>query len=416
MYLTSFIHREELFDITERWLCARPEPDDGRRITQILICDGFVAGEMLEAISKALLGMVQDGPFRNERIQYKGELRDAICRSARNSTSRVEELMYHYQNNPDFFYREAPIDGFICLDRQERLLGLYRIKRPRRIAEKANLYIATGFCDGQKPAQKMAEERAWRLGIPVERLLTPPEEMGREFVDAEQVIAENFKQGSIELDRSALTIDDVAGMKIFAEGEKLSILERGLCDHPTIKTVGMEEHQGNYRASSLILEVALDKEHICRRYRDGHAWEKYLHRGISEQVLRKGIEPLLDGAKPTINIELILSTFPDAVESELGNCIHEERIIAQRDNKAYKGYIPLNVEFLVEYLFAVGLSPEISVDSFPSNSGKISAGYDQPRSGAFITSRDTAFLLIDRILNFTARDLPLPNISATRSR
>jgi hypothetical protein len=366
MYLTSFIHREELFNITERWLCARPEPDDGRRITQILICDGFVAGETLEAISKVLLAMVHDGPFRNGRIQYKGELRDAICRSAKNTTSRVEELIYHYQSNPDFFYREAPIDGFVCLDRQERLLGLYRIKRPRRIAEKANRYIANWiFAMVKNQAQKMAEERAWRLGIPVERLLTPPEEMVREFVDAEQVIAENFKQGSIELDRSALTIDDVAGMKIFAEGEKLSILERGLSDHPTIKIVGTAEHRGNYRANSLILEVSPDKEHICRRYRDGNAWEKYLHRGISEKVLRKGIEPLLDGARPTINIELILSTFQDAVESELGNSIHEERIIAQRDNKAYKGYIPLNVEFLVEYLFAVGLSPEVSVDSLP---------------------------------------------------
>jgi len=62
---------------------------------------------------------------------------------------------------------------------------------------------------------------------------------------------------------------------------------------------------------------------------------------------------------------LILSTLPDMVESELGNSIHEERIIAQRNNKVYKGYIPMNVEFLIEYLFAVGLSPQIPIDSLP---------------------------------------------------
>jgi len=62
---------------------------------------------------------------------------------------------------------------------------------------------------------------------------------------------------------------------------------------------------------------------------------------------------------------VILSTFPDMVESELGSSIHEERIITQRDNKPYKGYIPVNVEFLVEYLFAVGFSPKVHVDYLP---------------------------------------------------
>ncbi|MGE5311841.1 MAG: hypothetical protein ACM3MN_08875, partial [Nitrospirota bacterium] len=63
--------------------------------------------------------------------------------------------------------------------------------------------------------------------------------------------------------------------------------------------------------------------------------------------------------------ELILSTFPDMVESELGNSLHEERIIVQRDNKIYKGYIPMNVEFIIEYLLAVGMSPRVSIDHLP---------------------------------------------------
>ncbi len=64
-------------------------------------------------------------------------------------------------------------------------------------------------------------------------------------------------------------------------------------------------------------------------------------------------------------MELILSNFPDLVESELGNSIHEERIIAQRDSRIYKGYVPMNVEFLLEYLFAVGFSPEMHIDHLP---------------------------------------------------
>ena len=77
------------------------------------------------------------------------------------------------------------------------------------------------------------------------------------------------------------------------------------------------------------------------------------------------MESLLLNPQATINVELILSNFPDLVESELGNSIHEERIIAQRDSKVYKGYLPMNVEFLLEYLFAVGFSPETNIDRLP---------------------------------------------------
>jgi hypothetical protein len=53
------------------------------------------------------------------------------------------------------------------------------------------------------------------------------------------------------------------------------------------------------------------------------------------------------------------------VESELGNSIHEEMILAQRGNTRYRGYLPTNVEFLVEYLFAVGFSPKTTIDHLP---------------------------------------------------
>ena len=366
MYLTSFIHREDLFNITERWLCGRLELNDGLRITQILICDGFVIGETLDTITTLLLEMIYDGLLRKEPIRFKGELRDALCHNSWSTAPRVDELIRHYKKNPDFFFREAPVNGVTCLDKQGHFIGFYRIKRPRRIAEKANRYIANWiFRMVQSQARKMAEERARELGIPIERLLTPTEEMAREFANAEESIAESFRKGTIELDRAALTINDVGGIKIVGDTERLSHLEKILQDHPTIKIVDKEKYQGNYQANSLILEFPWDKEQICRRYKDGRAWEKYINRGIPEGELQKGLEPFFNAVKATINIELILSTFPDMVESELGKSIHEERIMAQRDNKVYRGYIPMNVEFLIEFLFAVGFSPRVSIDSLP---------------------------------------------------
>ncbi len=366
MYLSSFIHRDHLFDIAERWLLGRLEPDDGLRITQILICDGFVLSQTLETMTKALLETVHGIPFHQECIQVKGQLRDAICCSPQDGSARNRELVRVYQSNPEFFYREAPINGVICRDDQNRLLGLYRIKRPRRIAEKANRYVANWiFRLVQEWATEMAEERAKKHNIPLDELITPKRLMDLEFITAEKDIAQRFRDNNIELDKSSLKIHDVGGIKIIANAEKLSQLERKLSKHPKIKVICRESFSGNYQATSLIIEVPWNRVQVCSRYMDLRVWQRYLDRGLAEFELGKGLEPLLEGSRPTLKIELILSTFPDLVESELGNSLHEERIIAQRDNKVYKGYIPMNVEFLIEYLFALGISPQIHIDRLP---------------------------------------------------
>jgi hypothetical protein len=366
MHLSSFIHRDHLFDIAERWLLGWLEPDDGLRITQILICDGFVLGQTLESMMRDLLERVHGTVFRQKRIQFKGQLRDAICNSPLDGSTRVYELVSLYNTNPEFFYREAPINGSIYIDNDSRLLGLYRIKRPRRIAEKANRYVANWiFQLVQNRAKEMARERAKDHNVALEELITPKNLMDFEFIRAEKDIAKMFKDNKISLDKSALRIHDVGGIKIVASRENLSIIERELSEQQKIRVNDRESFSGDYQATSLIIEVPWDPDHVCRRYMDTRAWRKYLNRGLSETELKKGLEPLLEGSKPTLIIELILSTFPDMVESELGNSLHEERIVAQRDNKLYKGYIPMNVEFLIEYLLAIGVCPHTHIEQLP---------------------------------------------------
>ncbi|MEJ2430355.1 MAG: hypothetical protein P8075_15765 [Deltaproteobacteria bacterium] len=366
MYLSSFIHRDHLFDIAERWLLGRLKTDDGLRVTQILICDGFVLGQTLEAMVKLLLERMHGEISKQKRIQFKGQLRDAICTSPLDGNARIYELINLYNTNPEFFYREAPINGSIYTNGEKRLLGLYRIKRPRRIAEKANRYVANWiFQLVQNRAKEMAWERARNLNVPLEKLITPRNLMDTEFVMAEKDIAKMFKDNDIRLDKSALQIHDVGGIKLIANPEKLSLLERELSDQPNIRVNDRESFSGDYQATSLVIEVVWDADFVCRRYMDLRVWRKYLNRGISETDLKKGLEPLLEGSQPTLKFELILSTFPDMVESELGNSLHEERIVAQRDNKLYRGYIPMNVEFLIEYLLAVGISPHTTIDQLP---------------------------------------------------
>ena len=241
MYLTSFIHREELFDIAERWFCGHLHEYDALRLTQILICDGYVLGETLRSLTQRLLAGIHPEPVEQKRIRFKGELREVICRGDGSLSERELELFRQYRMTPDFYYREAPIDGVMCLGREGQFVGLYRIKRPRRIAEKANRKIANWiFSVVQRKAEEMAAERAKKFGIPLELLLTPESEMVGEFIEAERVISRSFSLGSISFDRKALTIQDVGGIKIVAGDEQLLGLEEALAHDPAVRILEKE--------------------------------------------------------------------------------------------------------------------------------------------------------------------------------
>jgi hypothetical protein len=157
----------------------------------------------------------------------------------------------------------------------------------------------------------------------------------------------------------------VGGIKYITDEESLYQIEEFFLKHQDFKVFERSEHTGNYRAKSIVVEVPWDKEKVCRSFLENRAWEKYLNRGIPETELQKGLGHLLEDAEPRICIEVTLTNFDDLVESELGRGIHEERIIAQRGQSVYGGHIPLNVEFLIEYLFAVAVSPRIHIDRLP---------------------------------------------------
>jgi len=368
MFLSGFVHRDELFQIAERWFRGRLESGDARRLTEILITDGFILGETLEDLTRVLVHESHQPPvaYTEQRITLKGDLRNTLLKFRGIRTPRVRELLQAYQRNPDFFYREAPINGVMYLSDMEELLAVFRVKRPRRVAEKANRRIASWlFGIVQSEAKKLARERASRMGLPLNLLLTPEEKMVQEFAQAEEIISHKFISGEISFEPEPLTINDVGGIKMVGSPEELARIEDALSHRVDCKVVEKESLQGLYNAVNLIVEVPWNREQICKRYGEKRWWEHVGNRGLSEVDLCRGLKFLLGDAADTIKIEVILTTFPDLVESELGNSIHEKRIVTQRDNKDYKGNIPLNIEFLVEYLFAVGFSPSIEVDSIP---------------------------------------------------
>lgn len=366
MYLSAFIHRDALCAIAERWFCGRVEAGDARQLTELLISDGFVAAETVRAVTRRLLPLLHAGPCTEVRLSNKGALRDALCRGNGTSTTRAAALLTQYAANPEYYYRDVPINGVLCLDADQQVCGMYRLKRPRRIAEKAHRNLARWLLSlVQSRARALAAARAAERGIPLDHLLTPPDEMHQEFIAAEEAVAQDFRTGVFRFDRTALTIRDVAGIKLVGPAHDLETLEATLPEVPGIQVLDRQVFAGHYQATSLILEVTWDVEAVCRSYAEGQAWQRYRGRGIPDAQLQAGLDGLLPGAAPTLTVEVILTTFPDLVESELGRSLHEQRIITQRDDREYTGYLPMNVEFLVEYLFAVAFSPQIEVPELP---------------------------------------------------
>ena len=63
--------------------------------------------------------------------------------------------------------------------------------------------------------------------------------------------------------------------------------------------------------------------------------------------------------------DLILTTFEELIESEIGRSMHETRIFLQRQQQTYFVNIPTNVEYIIEYLLAIALIPVVSIEEIP---------------------------------------------------
>ena len=102
--------------------------------------------------------------------------------------------------------------------------------------------------------------------------------MDREFIEAEESIAESFRAGTVRFDRSSITIDDVGGIKILGTQEQLTEIENALRSDPSILVGERENFYGSYEAASLILDIPWDREAGVPKV-PGSNWEKYVQPG-----------------------------------------------------------------------------------------------------------------------------------------
>ena len=129
--------------------------------------------------------------------------------------------------------------------------------------------------------------------------------------------------------------------------------------------VEREVHRGHYNATNLQVDVELPPVgQLVDEARDMD-WSAAASRGLDPDDARKNFPRFVESGARTVRTEVILTTFEELVESEFGQCIHEVRILEQRDRAAYSGRIAQNASSIMEYMLQLAISPTVQVEGLP---------------------------------------------------
>ncbi|MDR3671225.1 MAG: hypothetical protein P4L36_10285 [Holophaga sp.] len=367
MHLTSITHRKQLFELATRWFGDAPRPEDGRFLTQVFIYENLITAGMVRNLLTGIKDAVHPGPVRLLRLRSKDELRDAIVEACLEPSAREAELFRQYRQRPEEFFPGTPSDVVLGLRADGSILGMARVKRLRRIAEKGSRRVADRLAGAiNDRATAVAMRRAETYGIPLRQLLSSKTEMAEDFAQAERIVSRTFRDGVVVFQPEDLRIDDGIGFKFVGTPEEMTSIEEAIRNHPSVLGVQREEHRGLYNDINLLVDLELPEVGQVVDLERGRDWSGLANRGLSAVELAKGFPDYVAGGERSFRAEVILTTRADLVESEFGSAIHEARIIEQRQGTPYSGRIASNASFIITHMLMLALSPTIAVaDQLP---------------------------------------------------
>ena len=366
MYLTSLMHRSALFEIAMRWFNNELREEDGRQLTEIFLYESVVTGPVVQDFMLRFFQRVYGGGLAVERVQYKQQLRERMIQSIPEHTPRTQFLASRYLESPEEFFPRLPVDAVLLFAPGNRLVSLSRIKRPPRVAEKSAYRMADALADLIRgEAELYASDRAVAQGVPLSSLISSEQQMREDFVAAERRVASGFRTGEINIDRRELAINDVVGFKIIGTPEELIWAEQMLSEEPFARIVEREVHRGQYNATNLQVDIEFPPVgELVDRARDID-WSIAAQRGLDPEEARRNFARFVETGARTVRTEVILTTYPELIESELGRSLHENRILRLRERQVYSGQIAENARYLIEYLLSVAYAPTLRVDELP---------------------------------------------------
>jgi len=367
--INGYLHRQEMCDLIRRSMYGNVRSGDGDLIARLVHFNQVFVSRYLHHFATRLFRELHGADLRWEWISRKGEIKDALVRRPPHGNPRIAELIGDYAAHPGRFYRDTPCQTMMFFrrrDAEDDYLGSWRIKRIRRLAEKVARRIIDWIFDAIKSkAETLADGRAARLSIPREYLLSSPEEMLDEFLAAEKRFIDDLQQQREIEGTTALVINDVAGVKVVLEEGEQERLRAVLAGMEHCRVVEEERHQGRYNAVNLVVCIEPPREELLRGALPASVHAVMANRGVlPEQVDRDFADFVLAGEKD-VYLEIIVSSYQEMLESEIGRCMHEDRIIAQRLRQQYRGHLAKNVEYLIRYLFLFSLSHQRELTDLP---------------------------------------------------
>ncbi|MCC6746197.1 MAG: hypothetical protein IT371_00975 [Deltaproteobacteria bacterium] len=363
LYLESFVHRVELAEVVSRWVVNRPDPEDVATLKKIVNFNSYISRLWVHHLFTQLLTELYGQPPKSFIAKTKGEIKDFVVRTPLYTNERIEELFAIYRTFSEDYYRETPFDGRVYYNEvggHPQYVGSSRIKRFRRIAEKGSRRIVDYMFERIRAnADALAEERAKRLGIPKHQLITPQEEQVAEFLDAERRLLKMIRRGTIQAEFPILSIPDVVGIKVIAEGDQFERLIRALEANPSCSLLEQEHHTGRYNAINLRVAHMIPRALLAATPPAGENLKVLASRGFDPDKLVQTYHEFLDSAEDHVLLEIIVSSYQDFLESEIGRSMHEDRILEQRSNREYNAHLATSVFYLMDYILALCLSPRV---------------------------------------------------------
>jgi hypothetical protein len=367
--LGSFLHRDELDDLLGRALEDRFTAADARRLKVIVNLNAYAARTWSDAFATELFQALHGVELACSPATCKSALKDLIVANPPVHNRRVDELLTRYAQFPEDFYRETPYDGMIfTTDDPPRYGGSRRIKRVRRIAEKSARRLVDYMYDQiRQRADELASERARRLGIPKDQLITPVEEMAAEFTHAERRVLKSIREHLFVAAMPHFHIDDVVGIRVLADADLAERFDAWLGDRPDLSVVDEKRFSGDFVGRNMVLAYRLPLDRLRRAVPTGEHADRLISRGVAPDQATLEAEYLrfVDGAEGHVRFEVLLIDYEQLLESEIGRSMHEAHVLDQRENQVYKGRLATNVEALMNWLFAFALSPCTSFDELP---------------------------------------------------
>jgi hypothetical protein len=359
MYITAFPHRDELFDITNRWFSDKLLPEDPLRITRIINYDSFTAWEtMLGFITKLNQNLCEKETHRKP-ITIKKELKDFICGAEGPKSDRVRRLITDYKNLPEYHYVGSPVAGALFHDMENHIISMCRLKRAKRIAEKTSRYAALHITE---KIRKTANE----IWLKYSGKPTVPESLPDDvLIEAEKQLMMSMKKDGFSLPANIMEIKDVMGIKVVKNDVSENRLESVLDRFPDVDIIEKETHSGRYNAIHYVVELKVDSGTVIQKFSALKNHGILKSRGLPDSHIVKDFAAFAETGSDRIQLDLIYITFEELIESEIGRSMHEARIFKQRQHQNSFGNIPINIEYLIEFLIAVGLSPVVNIDEIP---------------------------------------------------